>query len=406
MYFRRRAYPSLAMDEIAAELGRADHRRLEPIDFGKGVSSFNPFAHLEADLSRLSLDAHVGYGDIKGLVGLRRLIARHYQERFDYDLSHERVCITDGASGALTIAMAMLVEAGAEIVLPASCYPAYSVLAQIFNARIRRAPMHPGGHLDLERLPAQLSRKTRAILIDSPSNPHGAFLDDAALGAVAGLGVPVVFDEVYQPLPLGDETIPSAIHHADRHMIVGSLSKSLAIAGFRIGYLIVPEPLVAPMTNIKAVLNMCTSLPSQVLAERLFWHWDELVGKHRALLRQNWAIFRASARCAGLRLYAEPRAGFFALVDVAGTGRDARELALDLARNHALGSTPGVDFQDSDHAFLRLNFACPTEQIEPGLRRLAACLNAPPQPLGHPAIGVARLACPRSLSEDRSGVSL
>jgi aspartate/methionine/tyrosine aminotransferase len=298
------------------------------------------------------------------------------KQTFDYDLSPRRVCITDGASGALTIAMAMLMEAGAELVLPMSCYPAYRVLAQIFNAKVRLAPVTEAGRIDVERLPARLSRQSRALLINSPSNPHGTYLERDALEAVAGLGVPTVFDEVYQPLPLGEETIPSAIQHADRHMIVGSLSKSLSIAGLRVGYLIVPESQVARMTNIKAVLNMCTSLPSQVLAEQLLRHWPVLIDRHRAMLRRNWALFRAAAERLGLRLRTEPQAGFFAMVDCGGV--DAGALAMDLARHQALGSTPGCDFQDGDNAFLRLSFACPAEQIEPGLRRLAACLHQSP----------------------------
>ena len=372
----------------------AEHRLIEPVNFGKGVSSFNPFEHLAADPAPLDFGAHTGYGDIKGLEGLRRLIARHYQEHFDYDLCPERICITDGASGALTIAMAMLMDgAGAELVIPDSCYPAYRVLARLFNARVRRAPMRDGGHVDLERLPQQLTRKTRAILIDSPGNPHGTYLSADELDALARLGLPVIFDEVYQPLALGEQIIPSAIHHADQHLIVGSLSKSLAIAGFRVGYLIVPEAQVALMTNVKAVLNMCTSLPSQVLAEHLYEHWDGLIDKHRAMLRQHWAIFRRTAAHLGLRLRGEPGAGFFALVDVADSGRDARELSLDLARNHALGSVPGIDFRDNDHAFLRLNFACPGHQIEPGLGRLAAYLRASPRSLPQASVALPALAC-------------
>jgi len=375
MYVTNRPYPKLAMDEVTEVLDGADHGQLEPINFNKGVSSFNPFDHVHTQLTGSRLGEHVTYGEINGLDRLRRLICRHYQEKFDYDLNPKRVCITDGASGALTIAMAILLKTGGEMVLPQSCYPIYNVMAKIFKARCRPASMRDGSHLDLERLPKQISRRTKAIIINSPSNPHGVYLRAAELEAIADLGVPVIFDEVYQSLPLVDETIPSAIHYSDRHMIVSSLSKSLAIAGFRVGYLIVPESFVQAVTNVKAVLNMCTSLPSQILAEHLLHHWDDLLEKHCAILRHNWWLFDQTARRLGLRLRSDPKAGFFGLVDVAGSGSDARQISLDLARNHALGATPGIDFQDSDHAFLRLNFACPTHQIEAGLMRLAVYLE-------------------------------
>lgn len=370
-----RSYAPLMMDRIMDVFDKANHRELEPVNFGKGVSSFNPFEHVEMQLTAAQLGRHVGYGDINGLMALRQSICRYYREQFNYDLAPERVCITDGASGALTLALAMLLETGGEIILPESCYPAYLTMAQIFEATCRTAPMNNGGQVDVERLPSRISRKTQAILINSPSNPQGACLRVDELEAIANLGVPVIFDEVYQALPLGDAPIPSAIHVSDRHMIINSLSKSLAIAGFRIGYLIVPEAQVALMTNVKAVLNMCTSLPSQLLALELLQHRDELVGKHRALLRHNWAIFQQTANHLGLNVRSQPQAGFFAMVDVANSGRDAMQIALELAKYHAIGSVPGIDFQQRDNAFLRLNFACPTPQIETGLKRLANYLE-------------------------------
>lgn len=374
MYPGQPAYPPLIMDEVTAAFTGTEHGRLVPINLGKGVSSFNPFDHVDTGLCRARLGAHVGYGDITGLESLRRLVAEHYQQTCDYDLSPGRVCITDGASGALTIALAMLLESGAELILPDACYPAYALLARMFNARVRRAPMRDRGPIDVERLPRAISRRTKAILVDNPGNPHGGHLDADEIECMTELGVPVVFDEVYQPLPLGDQPVPSAIRHADRHLIVGSLSKSLAIAGFRVGYLIVPEAMVGLMTNVKAVLNMCTSLPSQLIAEGLLAHWDRLLAEHRAMLRRNWALFRATALDAGLRLRTAPEAGFFAVVEVGDADHGTRALALDLARHHALGVAPGADFQPDDSAFLRLNFACPTAQIEPGVRRLGAYL--------------------------------
>lgn len=375
MFSNYRSYPSLAMDDVMDVFENVDHQRLEPINFGKGVSSFNPFDHVDTHLDGESLGKHVGYGDINGLESLRHAICRYYGEKFNYDLAPQRICITDGASGALNIALAMLVGTGGEIILPASHYPAYKVLAQIFEAKCRLVPVRDDYCIDVEQLPRFINRKTQAILINSPSNPHGAVLQAHELEAITQLGVPVIFDEVYQSLPLGEEAIPSAIHCSDHHILVNSLSKSLAIAGFRVGYLIVPENQVQLMTNVKAILNMCTSLPSQMLAERLLRHWDELVGKHRKMLRGNWLNFEQSVEHFGLRLRSRPEAGFFALLDVSEAGRDAIQVSQELARFHALGSTPGVDFQYHDNAFLRLNFACHPHHIKMGLARLANYLQ-------------------------------
>ncbi len=369
------AYPALMMDKVMDMFDNTVHGKLDPINFGKGTSSFNPFSHIDFHLSRTELGKHISYGDIAGLESLRQAICRYYQEKFDYDLTPDRVCITDGASGAMTIALAMLLEDGGEVILPASRYPAYNVMVRILKAGYRLAPMRDEGYIDVECLPQLISDKTRAIIINSPSNPHGTFLCSDELEYITSMGVPVIFDEVYQSLPLLDETIPSAIHFTNQHIVVSSLSKSLAIAGFRIGYLIVPESQVQLMTNVKAILNMCTSLPSQIVANHLLHYWDELISKHRAMLRDNWSFFSYTAQNLGFKLRLQPEAGFFALIDITKSCCDTLQASLDLARYYALSSTPGIDFQDHDHGFLRLNFACPKHHIETGLTRLSRYLD-------------------------------
>lgn len=368
-------YPALAMDEIMDMFANASHQH-EPINFGKGVSSFNPFEHVAVQLNCDDLSKHVSYGDINGLFSLRQRICDYYRTYFNYELSPERVCITDGASGGLMIALAMLLETGGEIILPQSCYPAYPILAKIFAAQCRFAPLKANYSVDIERLPQLISRKTKAILINAPSNPHGALLTQDELDALTNLGVPVIFDEVYQSLGLNYTPIPSAIHHTHQHFLVNSLSKSLAIAGFRVGYLIVPEQWAQTMTNVKAVVNMCTSLPSQTIADKLLQHWDGLITKHRALLRHNWVMFKQQTEQLGLELLTEPQAGFFALVDVSKARKPDMQIAQELVQHHAFGAIPGVDFQLQHPCCLRLNFACQTQQIQPGLQRLADYLSS------------------------------
>ena len=370
-------YPALAMDEINHIFNSSDHKNLDCIDFGKGVSCFNPLDHVELP-DDICLSEHLSYGDINGLMSLRTEICKYYKEKFDYDLSPERICITDGASGALTIALAMLLSESGEVILPGSCYPVYKNLTKILRADYQLAPVRDDFCLDIAELRQLITKKTRAIIVNSPSNPHGTFLQAYELEEITDLGIPVIFDEVYQSLPITDSTIPSAIRFSDRHFIVNSLSKSIAIAGIRIGYLIVPEEQVSLMINLKAILNMCTSLPGQRFAECLMRHWDALVYQHKKMLKENWSLFQEATNSLGLKLRSEPQAGFFALVDVAGTGQSSIEISRDLAAHHALATVPGLDFQESNHDFLRLNFACPSSQIEPGLSRLANYLHTPP----------------------------
>ncbi len=377
MLYNNKVYPSLAMDEIVSAFTQQSHHALKPIHFAFGQSSFNPFDFVDIQLSRTELGQTRGYGQMKGLLSLRKAICTYYQETFGYDLSPERIIITDGASGGLVMAMALLLSTGGELILADSCFPAYRPLATMFNAQCRFAPLNDSYTLDIEALTRLISPKTQAILVNSPSNPHGSVLNADELEAITQLGVPVVFDEVYQTLPLTDTPVASAIEFAEgnQHFIVNSFSKSLAVAGFRVGYLIVPETHKKVMTNLKAVVNVCTNRPNQLIIRELFHHWDVLLVEHRKMLRQNWQIFKETANQLGLKMLLEPQAGIFGMIDVSHTGRDSMQIALDLARKFALTTAPGIDFQDHDTGFLRLNFAGPTDEIAIGLQRLASYLD-------------------------------
>lgn len=363
---------SLAMDRVLEQFLTHPANAFPPLDLGKGVSSFNVFDHIEMQLTPEDLHQHTAYGDINGLASFRQLIANFYGEKFNYALSPKRICITDGASGALAIAFSLLVNNGGTIVLPDSCYPIYRIYAHLFGAHCRFAQLNPATfHIDQATLGQQVATGAQAILINSPSNPHGAVLSGDELAEIAALGVPVIFDETYQALSLNHQAVPSAIHFADDHFIVNSFSKSLAISGFRLGYLIVPERYIEAMTNAKATLNICTSLPSQLVGEQLLLHWDNLLAQHLAMIKENWQIFEQKRAELPLKLYSQPQAGFFATLDVSQAPYDSYQTAMTLATDYGLNTVPGIDFQTPDPGFIRVNIACPGHVIAPALERIA-----------------------------------
>jgi aspartate/methionine/tyrosine aminotransferase len=368
-------YP-LAMDEVWRLFQRNSPEHLRPLDLGRGVSSFNVLNHIDLRLTQGELRKHTAYGDINGLPSLRAGIARLYAEQFDYELDPRRICITDGASGALMLVYALLSGNGQQVILPDASFPIYRIYANLFKMQYQLAPLHPENqHVDLAALERKITPDVAAVLINSPSNPHGAVLTAEELATLAALPVPVIFDEVYQALPLHDRIIPSAITYSKNNFIVNSFSKSMAIAGFRLGYLIVPESYIEQVSNAKASINVCTSLPSQLIGELLLRKWDELISKHRSMLQKNWREMQRQVAYHSLPLRSMPEAGFFASFDTHGTGKDSMRVAVDLVEQHALNSVPGIDFASLDPNFIRLNFACPHEDIAPAMERLAAYLQ-------------------------------
>lgn len=364
-------YPALTMDKVMAVLKQSHDQSRCVINFCQASSSFNPFALVDVRLDDNDPATYTAYAPFQGTVGLRAAIRRFYREKFDQDLALEQICITAGATEALTIAFGMLTEPGGEIILAASHFPPFRCVAHLFGVQCRLAPLNEHHCIDVTQLTKLITSKTQAIVINSPSNPHGAVLSAAELAAIADLGVPVIFDEVYQALGLDAQPVPSAIAHCDRHLLVNSFSKSLSLAGLRIGYLIAPPAQIDRMLDIKATTSFSTNALGQMLAEKLLSHWDCLLDSHRTRLQQQWQHFAQTAQSMGLRLFPKPQAGLYGLLNIAATGLNSAEVALGLARDCAVGAAPGADFQSPDPGFLRLNYAAPIEQVAPGLRRIA-----------------------------------
>jgi aspartate/methionine/tyrosine aminotransferase len=375
MLEKRKPYPALYMDKVMQALNQAQQRTMAVINFCQAGSSFNPFDRVDGQLSHRDLATYTAYAPFQGTLGLRQAIRRFYQEKFDQDLALEQICITAGATEALTVAFGMLTKPGGEIILAASHFPPFRCVAHLFDVQCRFAPVNECNCLDVTQLPKLITPKTQAIVVNSPSNPHGAVLSAAELAAIADLGVPVIFDEVYQALGLDTSPIPSAIGHCDRHLLVNSFSKSLSLAGLRIGYLIAPPDQVDRMLDVKATTSFSTNAPGQMLVERLLPHWDSLIDNHRAMLQQQWQQFAQTAHSLGLALLPKPQAGLYGLLNIAASGLNSAEVALALARDFAVGVAPSIDFQTPDPGFLRLNYAAPLAQIEPGLRRIADYLQ-------------------------------
>lgn len=394
--------PTLGLDRVNQLLGRAASPFLPTLNLAPGQSSFQVEPLLGLELSAEATGTLGAYGELNGARALREQICAHYASRYHHTLSPEQVCITNGASEGIALILSLLLRPGMELLMGASCYPAYRPLHLLFRGQRREVPMRPDFNLDVAAIPALLTPTSGALLVNSPSNPFGTILSPQDLEALAELPIPVIFDEVYQALPLqAGRQVPSAVALTDRHFVVGSFSKSVAAPGLRVGYVISPPHLADELVNIKALLSVCTSPSAQAMASILLRHWDRVVTAHQRMLQQHWQHF--SGLCTRLRLplLVEPQAGFFATLRLptelpphtrralhAGQSSSSSctraqqplslELALMLAEEYALGVVPGTDFQDQGEDFIRLNFSVPYVQLEPALQRLRSVLDGNP----------------------------
>lgn len=362
------------LDRIIAECAV---RRAEPgfIDLCTGTSAFDFTQFVDLDIPRERLTDTLGYGSPEGQGELREALSRLYCQVLDVEVPPQRIVITDGATSALHVAFLATLGVGDEVIVPSVGFPVFRSLAHMVGARCVIAPVDDRMLYDVTRLRQLVTPRTRAIVVNTPSNPTMSALDPDELAQLLALGPWVICDEVYSLVAHGDRPT-SVLTQSHSCFVVNSLSKSHGAPGLRVGYVVVPEDHIEIARTIRANLSVCNSLPAQLLARQLLAANDQMLSSHRTYLRAQYAAFRALCDAAGIKILGQPSAGFFCAVDASGRAtQSTMDLALALLQHEGIGVCPSADFGEPDAGFLRLNYSVPLARLQSAVPRIARYLG-------------------------------
>ena len=291
------------------------------------------------------------------------------------------VLITVGSQEAMFAACLGLVDPGEEILYPDPAYPAYPAVARLVGARGIPYPLSSanGFRIDPREVEQRITERTRLVIVCEPSNPTGAISRDEDLARLAGTlserGIPWVSDEIYSGFAY-DRSFSSMSHHAPgRGLVISGLSKDASMTGWRIGWIVAPEEMVARLTAVHQYLVTCASSISQAAALAAF------TPQGKAERREYVEIFRHRRRLMAEELgrvpgitFKPPDGAFYYFVDVSEHG-SSRELARRLLERRNVVVIPGEAFGERGHGFLRISFAAADDRIRAGIRALAAELT-------------------------------
>ncbi len=312
-----------------------------------------------------------------GIIELREAIAEDYNSTYGVGVTPDRVVVTLGSSPALFLAMLVLLDPGDEVIITDphyACYPQIIKIAGGVPVPVR-VYEEEGFQVDAARMRKAVTKRTKAILINSPANPTGTLLSPESMRDIAGLGVPVISDELYHGLSYGEES-RTILEFADDAVAVNGFSKLYSMPGWRLGYLIAPLELVRPMQKLQQNLFISPNPFVQragVVAIR--------EGKSEALGMVGEFDKRRRAMIEGLRelgftLKTEPRGAFYIFVNASEISSDSLALAFDILEKAHVAVTPGIDFGPGGEGYLRFSYAASVADIEEGMKRLGVYLNA------------------------------
>jgi len=318
---------------------------------------------------------------------IARYMTRHYQSPYANGagtFSPSRFFVTIGGMHALQLAMRMVAGTGDEVIVPTPAWPNFAASLTVNGAVPVEVPLRfdsAGWQLDFDALRAAITPKTRAIIINTPTNPTGWVATHDELKNVLDLarqhGLWIIADEIYGRLVFDGARAPSFHDHIndqDRVMFCQTLSKCFAMTGWRVGWLEVPEALGAIAENLIQYSTSGVFLPLQRAGTVALEQGEAFLSFQVARMKQSRDVLMQTLRATGRAHFAEPKGAFYLFCALEGV-ENTRETAFRLVDEAGVGVAPGTAFGKGGETFFRLCFARDPAQVGEAAARLANWLT-------------------------------
>ncbi len=371
--------PAARMSGVEISLIRQIQALATPLSINLGIGE--PNVEPTAAMRRIAADVARAepwrYAPNPGFLELRRLIGE--QDAPQYDPQKE-ICVTAGTEEGLYAVMQAFVDPGDQVLVPDPGFVSYPVLTRLAGGTPVPYALDPEGwDVDFDQLERVWKKGTKAIVVNSPSNPTGAVLPETSVRRLAAMaaerGTLVIADEVYREIHYGARPPTFAGRGLDA-VVLNGMSKSHSMTGLRLGWVLAPATLMPEIVKAHQYIATCASVFSQQLAMRILAdgaarrEWLEAL--RAAFARQRDAALGAAARAFGTDL--TPPAGAFYLFAPVPACASA-DLARRLATDAAVLTIPGSAFGSRGEGFLRISYAAPVEVIQEGIERIGTYLE-------------------------------
>ena len=370
--------------KAAAELARSPACAESPMIFlNIGEPDFTAPPLVCAANERAVSQGRSQYTDATGLPALRAALSDWYASRFGLGVAPRRIIVTAGASAALQLACLALVDRDDEVLLPDPSYPCnrHFVAAAEGKAVLVPASAEERYQLSATGVRAAWSPRTRGVLLASPSNPTGTSIDPVEMGRIVDVvrthGGFTLVDEIYLGLSFDERYGHSALAHGDDVISINSFSKYFSMTGWRLGWLVVPDALVAPIEKLAQNLYICPSTLAQHAALACFE--PESIAEYerrRDEFRARRDFLVPALNAIGLTVPVMPDGAFYAWADCSKHSASSWDFCFDVMKRAHVAITPGRDFgHHGTERFVRLSYASSMQHLQEAVERLRKMLG-------------------------------
>lgn len=332
---------------------------------------------------RAGLAGVTKYTPNAGIRELREALADKISTRNGVEAAADRVVVTPGAIAAIFSSFLALCDPGDQVLIPDPGWPNYAMIATMQRLEAVRYPLRFDRDFrpDMDAIERLITRRTKVILLNSPSNPTGSILEAAELGELFELAADhdlwVISDEVYDQIVFDRSLAPAAAAHGDpeRVVTVWSFSKTYAMTGWRVGYALAPESLASLLIKTQEPTTACVNGPAQMAALEALTGPQSVVAEMVAEYRTRRDAAVGILAGAGIP-HAVPSGAFYLWIDVSATGASSADFCRRLLRDAEVAVTPGSAFGPSGEGFVRVSLATEPGLLTEGVGRLATSVEA------------------------------
>jgi len=321
-------------------------------------------------------EGHTHYTHSLGLLELRNAICEYYFSAYKVSVDPDQIIITSGTSPAMFLLFSVLIEKGDQVIISDPHYACYPNFIRFLEGKVVTVEVYQedGFQYRPEEINKKITDKTKAILINSPSNPTGNILSESRMKAIAEFSPYIISDEIYHGL-VYEGVEHSILEFTENAFVLNGFSKLYAMTGLRLGYLIAPKAFIRPMQKLHQNFFISANSMVQKAGIAALKEAGNDIEKMRKTYneRRKYMIHRLKEM--GLKITVEPTGAFYVFANARHVSDDSYKLAFDILEKAHVGVTPGIDFGKNGEGYLRFSYANSMENITEGMDRLEKYLD-------------------------------
>jgi aspartate/methionine/tyrosine aminotransferase len=362
--------------EVLEKAAEMERQGIHVVHLEVGEPDFDlPPCIAKAELAALK-EGRTHYTHSLGDPELREELAAMYKRNYGVTVSPQQIIVTSGSSPAILLSLSVLCDSGDEVILSDPGYACYQNFIRFIGATPVRVPVFEddGFQYRPSEIKKFITPRTKAILINSPMNPTGNLLSGEVMKELAGLGVPVISDEIYHGL-VYEGRAHSILEFTNEAFVLNGFSKLYAMTGLRLGYVVAPAPFVRVMQKIQQNLFICAGSATQRAGLSALQNASEDVEQMRLTYDERRKYLLKRLANLGFKVKVAPTGAFYVFVNARHISNNSYDLAFDILAKAHVGVTPGIDFGPNGEGFLRFSYANSIENIKEGMDRLEKYLG-------------------------------